>query len=153
MGHARLDGGIVILLASMAWESYFEYLELDSRLMWIVWLEQNRRSLENTEKMLEELNVLCQRSLFDWFHCWGFTDCSSLSEFMFSLRIAFWFLSLCCMFFPLLVVHHHEQLVFFLTIFFNNIFLITNQIFFLSPISSSSKGICFFLNNGMEGES
>ena len=48
MGHARLDGGIVILLASMAWESYFEYLELDSRLMWIVWLEQNRRSLENT---------------------------------------------------------------------------------------------------------
>ena len=61
MGHARLDGGIVILLASMAWKSYFEYLELDSRLMWIVWLEQNRRSLENTEKMLEELNVLCQR--------------------------------------------------------------------------------------------
>ena len=69
MGHARLDGGIVILLASMAWESYFEYLELDSRLMWIVWLEQNCRSLENTEKMLEELNVLCQRSLFDWSRC------------------------------------------------------------------------------------
>ena len=89
MGHARLDGGIVILLASMAWESYFEYLELDSRLMWIVWLEQNRRSLENTEKMLEELNVLCQHNLFDWSHCWGFTDCSSHSEFMFSLRIAF----------------------------------------------------------------
>ena len=89
MGHARLDGGIVILLASMAWESYFEYLELDSRLMWIVWLEQNRRSLENTEKMLEELNVLCQHNLFDWSRCWGFTDCSSLSKFMFSLRIAF----------------------------------------------------------------
>ena len=89
MGHARLNGGIVILLASMAWELYFEYLELDSRLMWIVWLERNRHSFEDTEKMLEELNVLCLRNLFDWFHCWGFTDCSCLSEFMFSLRIAF----------------------------------------------------------------
>ena len=32
LGHARLSGGIVILLASMAWESYFEYMEFDSKL-------------------------------------------------------------------------------------------------------------------------
>ena len=32
LGHARLGGKIVILLASMAWESYFKYLELDSKL-------------------------------------------------------------------------------------------------------------------------
>ena len=33
LGYARIDGGIVILLALMAWESYFEYLEFDSRLL------------------------------------------------------------------------------------------------------------------------
>ena len=32
LGHARLGGGIVILLASMAWESNIEDLEFDSRL-------------------------------------------------------------------------------------------------------------------------
>ena len=55
--------------------------------MWTVWLEQNRRSFEDTEKTLEELKVLCQCSLFEWSRCWGFTDYSSLSEFIFSLRL------------------------------------------------------------------
>lgn len=32
MGHARFYGGVVILLASLAWESYFKYLEFDSKL-------------------------------------------------------------------------------------------------------------------------
>ena len=58
-------------------------------LMWIDWLERNRRSFENMEKTLYELKVLCQRSLFEWARCWGFTDSSSLSEFMFSLRLSF----------------------------------------------------------------
>ena len=56
-------------------------------LMWIVWLERNRRSLEDNEKTLDELKVLCQRSLFEWSRCWSFTDCSSLSEFMLSLSL------------------------------------------------------------------
>ena len=34
-------------------------------LMWIVWLEQNRRSFEDKEKMLEELKILCQRNLME----------------------------------------------------------------------------------------
>ena len=50
-------------------------------LMWIVWLERNRRSFEDNKKTLDELKVLCQRSLFEWSRCWGFTDCSTLSEF------------------------------------------------------------------------
>ena len=58
-------------------------------LMWIVWLERNCRSFENMEKTLDELNVLCQRNLFEWSCCWGFTYSSSLSEFMFSLRLTF----------------------------------------------------------------
>ena len=32
MGHARLCGGVVIMLTSLAWESYFRYLEFDSKL-------------------------------------------------------------------------------------------------------------------------
>ena len=55
--------------------------------MWIAWLERNRRSFEDTEKTLEELKVLYQCSLFEWSRCWGFTNCSSLSEFMLSLRL------------------------------------------------------------------
>ena len=47
-------------------------------LMWIVWLEQNRCSFENNEKSLDELKVLCQRSLLEWSRCWSFTNCSSL---------------------------------------------------------------------------
>ena len=33
LGYARISGEIVILLASMALESYFKYLEFDSRLL------------------------------------------------------------------------------------------------------------------------
>ena len=55
--------------------------------MWIVWLERNRRSFEDNEKTLDELKVLCQHSLFEWSRCWGFTDCSTLSEFMASLSL------------------------------------------------------------------
>ena len=86
MGHVKLCGRVIILLAS-----YFRYLEFDSKLfdtlMWIVWLERNQCSFEDIKKKLEELKVLYQRSLFDWSQCWGFMDCSSLFEFMFSLRI------------------------------------------------------------------
>ena len=55
--------------------------------MWIVWLERNRRSFEDNEKSLDELKVLCQRSLFEWSRCWGFVDCSSIIEFMLSLSL------------------------------------------------------------------
>ena len=57
--------------------------------MWIVWLERNHHSFENMERTLDELKILCQRSLFEWACCWGFTNSSSLSEFMFSLRLSF----------------------------------------------------------------
>ena len=33
LDYARICGEIVILLPSMAWESYFEYMEFDSRLL------------------------------------------------------------------------------------------------------------------------
>ena len=40
------------------------------------------------EKTLDELKVLSQRSLFEWSHCSGFTESSSLPEFLFSLRLS-----------------------------------------------------------------
>ena len=57
-------------------------------LMWIMWLERNRRSFEDKGKTLEELKILCQRSLMEWSHCWGFTESLSLLEFLFSLRLS-----------------------------------------------------------------
>ena len=57
-------------------------------IMWTVWLERNRYSFENMEKTLDELKVLSQRSLFEWSRCSGFTESSSLLEFLFSLRLS-----------------------------------------------------------------
>ena len=96
--------------------------------MWIVWLERNCHSFENMEKTLDELKVLCQHSLFEWARCSGFTDTLSLSEFMFSLRLSFWFpyLLFWCLVFLFLVVHRHELLVLFFFLIYNNS-LITYQ--------------------------
>ena len=88
LGYARISGEFVILLASVAWKRNSDIWNLVPRcLMWIVWLERNRRSFEDNEKTLDELIVLCQRSLLEWSRCWGFTDCSSLSKFMYSLSL------------------------------------------------------------------
>ena len=38
---------------------------------------------------LDELKLLCHRSLLEWSCCWGFTDCSSLSEFFSSISLVF----------------------------------------------------------------
>ena len=97
-------------------------------LMWIVWLEGNRRSFENMEKTLDELKILCQRNLFEWARCWGFTDFSSLPEFMFSLSLSLWVpvLLFCCLVFLFIVVHHHELRVLFIFLIYF-ISLITYQ--------------------------
>ena len=57
-------------------------------LMWIVWTERNWNSFEDTEKSLVQLQVLCRKTLFDWSRCWGFSNCSSIIEFLSSLSIA-----------------------------------------------------------------
>ena len=45
LGYARIDGGFVILLASVTWEAYLEYLEFDSRVF-------NVDCLDGTESLL-----------------------------------------------------------------------------------------------------
>ena len=92
-------------------------------LKWIVWLEQNYRSFVDKEKTLDELKVLCHRSLLNWSRCWVFTDCSSLSKFLSSLNLVSWPLCLlCCLFLLFLVVHHRELLVFFFFLSFIIVF-------------------------------
>ena len=89
--HWVMPGSVVSLLS--CWHQWLGKHNSDiwnlvpGCLMWIVWLEHNHRSFENKEKMLDELNVLCQRSLLEWSHCCGFTDSSSLSVFMSSLSL------------------------------------------------------------------
>ena len=38
-------------------------------LMWVVWLERNRRSFEAQERTLVQLQALCQNILFEWAKC------------------------------------------------------------------------------------
>ena len=54
--------------------------------MLIVWIERNH-CLFKGMKLLAQLEDLCQRTLFDWSRCWGFSNCSSIIEFLLSLRI------------------------------------------------------------------
>ena len=57
-------------------------------LMWVVWMERNRRSFEAKEKSLVQLQALSQSTLFEWARCWGSSNCSSTLEFLTSLSIA-----------------------------------------------------------------
>ena len=57
-------------------------------LMWIIWTEWHRRSFEDEGKTVVQLLELCQRTLFDWSRCWGFSDYSTLTDFLSSIRIA-----------------------------------------------------------------
>ena len=59
-----------------------------SCLMWTIWIEQNWWSFEDEGKIVVQLLDLCQRTLFDWSRCWGFSDCSILMDFLSSIRIA-----------------------------------------------------------------
>ena len=115
-------------------------------LMWIVWTERNRRSFEDTEKSLVQLQALCQKTLFDWSRCWGFSDCSTIFEFISSLSIAllsfFLFFVAVCLFVAFPCVHHHEHLVLAFICFsvcFNNI-LITYQKKVRSLVKVETKG-------------
>ena len=56
--------------------------------MWTIWTERNRRSFEDEAKIVVQLLDLCQRTLFGWSWCWGFSDCFALMDFLSSIRIA-----------------------------------------------------------------
>ena len=94
MSHARLCDSLVY-----CWSNWLGKFNSDiwnmvpGCLMWIVWMERNRRSFEDTEKSLvlsvrASRIVLLSWNLFDWSKCWGFSDCSTILEFISSLSCA-----------------------------------------------------------------
>ena len=56
-------------------------------LLWTIWTKQNQRSFEDERKTVVQLLKCCQRSIFDWSRCWGFSDCSTTVDFLSSIRI------------------------------------------------------------------
>ena len=56
-------------------------------LMWTIQTKRNRHSFEDIEKSMPQLLDLCQRTLFDWSRCWGHSNCSTITDFLLSLRI------------------------------------------------------------------
>ena len=56
-------------------------------LMWTIWSDQNWRAFEDEEKTVVQLLEFCQRTLFDWSRCWDFSNCSTLMDFISSIRI------------------------------------------------------------------
>ena len=56
-------------------------------LLWTIWIERNRRSFEDEEKTVVQLLEHCQQTLFDWSRCWGYSDCSTLLDFLSSISI------------------------------------------------------------------
>ena len=68
-------------------------------LMWTIWSEWNRQAFEDEGKTVIQLLEFCQRTLFDWSRCWGFSDCSSLADFISSIRIDYGLFLSSCLFF------------------------------------------------------
>ena len=87
MGHARLCRKLSVFFGAIGWGNLIRTYGI-CRLMWIFWTERNRRSFEATEKSLVQLQALCQKTLFDWSRYWGSSNCSSIIEFLSSLRIS-----------------------------------------------------------------
>ena len=56
-------------------------------LMWTIWIERKWRSFEDKGKTVVQLLEYCQRILFEWSRCWGYLDCSTLLDFLLSIRI------------------------------------------------------------------
>ena len=55
--------------------------------MWTIWTKRNRRSFEDEGKTVVQLLEFCQQTLFDWSQCWGYSDSSTLLDFLSSIRI------------------------------------------------------------------
>ena len=85
-------------------------------LMWTIWTERNKRSFEDEVKTVVQLLEFCQRTLFDWSRCWGYSDSSTLLDFLSSIRIDQGMLLSFCFFFSF--VYYGELFVFLLLFFY-----------------------------------
>ena len=53
----------------------------------LMWTERDRQTFEDEEKTVVQLLEYCQRTLFDCSRCWGYSDCSTLLDFLSSISI------------------------------------------------------------------
>ena len=83
---------IVSLL--FAWRNWLETYSskvwnlVSACLMWLVWKKRNARTFEDIERPIDMLKNLFARTLFEWSRIWGLTQCSSLSDFLISIRLS-----------------------------------------------------------------
>ena len=49
--------------------------------------EQNTRTFEDVEKSADFLKSLLVRTLFGWSRTWGFTQCISIFDFVYSISV------------------------------------------------------------------
>ena len=96
-----------------------------SCLMQTIWTERNQQSFQDEGKNVVQLLEYCQRTLFDWYSCWGYSDCSTLLDFLSSIRIDQGLLLSFCFFFPLFTTVN--ILCFFCYSFINNILFLLIQ--------------------------
>lgn len=61
-------------------------------IMWIVWKERNRHTFEDVEILLEHLQSLLICTLLSWYRARGFSQYTSIIEFLYSCRPTIWFI-------------------------------------------------------------
>ena len=59
-------------------------------LMWLIWQARNNHTFEDIVRSIDLLKPILVGTLFKWGKIWGFTQCISISEFLFSIRISSW---------------------------------------------------------------
>ena len=53
--------------------------------MWLIWRERNSRMFEDIERPVDLVKSLLVGTLFEWSRIWGFTYCTSMSDFLISV--------------------------------------------------------------------
>ena len=87
MGYVGDCCDFIILLEELVWEAWLCNMDMVlGCLMWIVRKEWNGHLFEDNVISLDQLKSVFQHTLWAW--CWDFSDCSSVFEFLASLRPA-----------------------------------------------------------------
>ena len=59
--------------------------------MWLIWRECNLCMFEDIERPVDLVKSLLVGTLFEWSRIWGFTYCTSMSDFLISVSYSLWF--------------------------------------------------------------
>ena len=77
-------------LEELVGNSLLKGLEYGTGLPYVVSLEGTQcPTFEDIERSIDMMKNLMVRTLFEWSRIWGLTHCSSLSNFLLSIRLSF----------------------------------------------------------------